>query len=85
VADLPVEATIAMADVPGPIREGLMAFCCGAGLKVSQIKSVACGGCLAGRPPRSPSVWRAGTMSSPETGGSGLTDDGNVERLPVCP
>ncbi|HSH58704.1 MAG TPA: IS256 family transposase, partial [Acidimicrobiales bacterium] len=38
VADLPVEATIAMADVAGAIREGLMAFCCSAGLlAVSQI------------------------------------------------
>jgi len=38
VAELPVEATIAMADVAGAIREGLMAFCCSAGLlAVSQI------------------------------------------------
>lgn len=31
-AGLPVEASIAMADVAGAIREGLMAFCCSAGL-----------------------------------------------------
>jgi len=38
VAELPVEATIAMADVAGAIREGLMAFCASAGLlAVSQI------------------------------------------------
>ncbi len=38
MAELPVEATIAMADVAGAIREGLMAFCCSAGLlAVSQI------------------------------------------------
>lgn len=38
VAELPVEASIAMADVAGAIREGLMAFCCSAGvLAVSQI------------------------------------------------
>ena len=32
VADLPVEATIAMVDVAGAIKEGLLAFCCTAGL-----------------------------------------------------
>jgi putative transposase len=38
VAALPVEATIALADVAGAIREGLMAFCCSAGLlAVTQI------------------------------------------------
>ena len=38
VAELPAEATIAMADVAGAIREGLLAFCCSAGLlAVSQI------------------------------------------------
>jgi putative transposase len=38
VAELPMEATIAMGDVAGAIREGLMAFCCSAGLlAVSQI------------------------------------------------
>jgi putative transposase len=38
VAELPVEATIALADVAGAIKEGLMAFCCSAGLlAVSQI------------------------------------------------
>lgn len=38
VAELPVEATIALADVAGAIKEGLMALCCSAGLlAVSQI------------------------------------------------
>lgn len=38
VAELPVEVSVAMADVAGAIREGLMAFCCSAGLlAVSQI------------------------------------------------
>src|SRR5438093_6950517 len=38
VAGLPVEATIAMVDVAGAIKEGLLAFCCTAGLlAVSQI------------------------------------------------
>ena len=38
LADLPVEATIAMADVAGALREGLLAFCCSAGLvAVAQI------------------------------------------------
>jgi putative transposase len=38
VAELPMEATIAMEDVAGAIREGLMAFCCSAGLlAVSQV------------------------------------------------
>jgi putative transposase len=38
VAELPVEATIVMADVAGAIREGLLAFCCSAGLlAVSQV------------------------------------------------
>ncbi|MGH7746035.1 MAG: IS256 family transposase [Candidatus Dormibacteria bacterium] len=38
VARLPAEATIALADVAGAIREGLLAFCCSAGLlAVSQI------------------------------------------------
>jgi putative transposase len=38
LADLPAEATIAMADVAGAIREGLLAFCCSAGLlAVAQI------------------------------------------------
>lgn len=32
VAALPVEATIAMTDVAGAIRDGFMAFCCSAGL-----------------------------------------------------
>jgi putative transposase len=40
LAELPVEATIAMADVAGAIREGLMVFCCPAGLlAVSRIMS----------------------------------------------
>jgi transposase-like protein len=38
LAALPAEATIALGDVAGAIREGLMAFCCSAGLlAVSQI------------------------------------------------
>jgi putative transposase len=38
LADLPVETTIAMADVAGAIKEGLLAFCCAAGLvAVTQI------------------------------------------------
>ena len=32
VASLPAEATIALADIGGAIRDGLMAFCCSAGL-----------------------------------------------------
>jgi len=34
LADLPAEATVALADVAEAIKEGLMAFCCSAGLAV---------------------------------------------------
>jgi len=34
LADLPAEATLALQDLAGAIRDGLMAFCCSAGLAV---------------------------------------------------
>jgi len=38
LADLPAEATVALQDLAGTIKDGLMAFCCSAGLAViSQI------------------------------------------------